>query len=70
MWEGIFGAETIATNTNAKHLLTVAANKNILVGRRTTRGPGAGAIPQVGENGRLISNRRRAKLFTNLPLRK
>ena len=46
---GIFGAELIAMNTDAPHLLTVQANRKILVGKRTTRGLGAGAIPQVGE---------------------
>jgi len=49
MREGIFGAELIAANTDAKHLLSIAANRKILLGRRTTRGLGAGAIPQVGE---------------------
>jgi len=35
--EGIFGAELIAANTDAKHLLSIAANRKILLGRRTTR---------------------------------
>jgi cell division protein FtsZ len=46
---GIYGAELVAVNTDAPHLLTVQANRKILVGKRTTRGLGAGAIPQVGE---------------------
>lgn len=46
---GIFGAELIAMNTDAPHLLTIQAGRKILVGKRTTRGLGAGAIPQVGE---------------------
>lgn len=50
MREGIFGAEMIAANTDAKHLLTVVANRKILLGKRATRGLGAGAIPQVGED--------------------
>jgi len=49
MREGIFGAELIAANTDAKHLLSITANRKILLGRRTTRGLGAGAIPKVGE---------------------
>ncbi len=49
MREGIFGAELIAANTDAKHLLSVAANRKVLLGKRATRGLGAGAIPQVGE---------------------
>lgn len=46
---GIYGAELVAMNTDAPHLLTVQANRKILVGKRTTRGLGAGAIPQIGE---------------------
>jgi cell division protein FtsZ len=46
---GISGAQLCAINTDAKHLLTVRAPKKILIGRTTTRGLGAGAIPEVGE---------------------
>lgn len=49
MEEGIFGAQMIAANTDAKHLLTVRAHRKVLLGKRITRGLGAGAIPQVGE---------------------
>ncbi|MGC8618191.1 MAG: cell division protein FtsZ [Thermoplasmata archaeon] len=49
MREGIFGAELIAANTDAKHLLSINANRKVLLGKRTTRGLGAGAIPQIGE---------------------
>jgi len=49
MEEGIFGAEMIAANTDAKHLLTVKAHRKVLLGKRLTRGLGAGALPQVGE---------------------
>jgi cell division protein FtsZ len=47
--EGIIGAELIAANTDAQHLLSIAAPRKILLGRRATRGLGAGALPQVGE---------------------
>ncbi len=47
--EGITGAELIAINTDAKHLLTIKAQKKILIGKKLTRGLGAGAIPEVGE---------------------
>lgn len=47
--EGISGAELIAMNTDAKHLLHTHAQKKILLGRETTRGLGAGARPEVGE---------------------
>jgi len=39
----------IAANTDAKHLLTVKAHRKVLLGKRLTRGLGAGALPQVGE---------------------
>ncbi|MEM0128204.1 MAG: cell division protein FtsZ [Thermoplasmatales archaeon] len=49
MEEGIQGADVIAANTDAQALLMTQATKKILLGRRITRGLGAGAIPQVGE---------------------
>lgn len=47
--EGIDGAELIALNTDAQHLLNVHAQKKILIGRKRTRGLGAGSLPQIGE---------------------
>src|SRR5213593_3526876 len=38
-----------AGNTDAKHLLSVHAPKKILIGKRLTKGLGAGALPEVGE---------------------
>ena len=46
---GIVGAELYAANTDAQHLLITKAPHKILLGRRVTRGLGAGALPQVGE---------------------
>lgn len=46
---GITGAEMYAANTDAQHLLRIRSPHKILLGRRTTRGLGAGAMPQVGE---------------------
>src|SRR3990170_778495 len=46
---GISGAQMAAINTDAKHLLAVHAPKKILIGKRLTKGLGAGALPQVGE---------------------
>src|SRR3989304_4873445 len=46
---GVVGAEMYACNTDAQHLLIVRAPHKILFGRRSTRGLGAGALPQVGE---------------------
>lgn len=45
---GIFGASLIAANTDARHLLLLNAPHKILLGRRLTRGLGAGAIPEIG----------------------
>ena len=47
--EGISGAELYACNTDAQHLLSCNSPNKILLGRRVTRGLGAGALPQVGE---------------------
>ena len=46
---GINGAQLCAMNTDAKHLLTIRAPKKILIGKSRTRGLGAGARPEVGE---------------------
>jgi cell division protein FtsZ len=47
--EGVSGACMCATNTDAPHLLSVHADRKILIGRQTTKGRGAGAIPKTGE---------------------
>ncbi len=49
MEEGIVDVELIAANTDAQHLLITHAHRKILLGKRITRGLGAGALPQVGE---------------------
>ncbi|MBI0583902.1 MAG: cell division protein FtsZ [Methanomassiliicoccus sp.] len=46
---GISGAQVCAINTDAKHLLTIRAPRKILIGKTTTRGMGAGALPENGE---------------------
>src|SRR2546422_7996481 len=48
---GVIGAELYAANTDAQHLLIVRAPHKILLGRRSTRGLGAGALPQGGGEG-------------------
>ena len=47
--EGIVGADIFALNTDAQHLLTIHSPHKILIGRRATRGLGAGSVPQIGE---------------------
>lgn len=46
---GIFGAELVAANSDAKHLLHVHAPHKVLLGRSLTKGLGAGAMPEIGE---------------------
>jgi len=47
--EGIEGTELYAINTDAQHLLHVNAPHKILIGKKRTRGLGAGSLPQIGE---------------------
>ncbi len=47
--EGIEGAELIAINTDVQHLYYTKAHKRLLIGKRKTRGLGAGSLPQIGE---------------------
>ncbi len=46
---GIFGANIIAMNTDAQHLLKIRSPKKVLLGKKKTRGLGAGSNPNVGE---------------------
>jgi cell division protein FtsZ len=45
----ITGAEMIAINTDAQHLLLADSPHKVLIGRHLTRGLGAGSLPQIGE---------------------
>jgi len=47
--EQISGAELIAVNTDAQHLLISEVSHKVLIGRHLTRGLGAGSLPQIGE---------------------
>ncbi len=46
---GIFGANIIAMNTDAQHLLKIRSQKKVLLGKKKTKGLGAGSNPEVGE---------------------
>lgn len=46
---GIEGADLIAMNTDVQHLVKVRAGRKVLLGKKTTKGLGAGGNPQVGE---------------------
>jgi len=45
----ITGADLVAINTDAQHLLLAESPKKVLIGRHLTRGLGAGSLPQIGE---------------------
>ena len=46
---GVQGAETIAINTDKRHLDRIKADKRLLIGRSITRGLSAGGLPEIGE---------------------
>ncbi len=62
---GIQGAQLCAINTDAKHLLTVRAPRKILIGKSRTRGLGAGARPEVGEESARESDMEIRDFLTN-----
>lgn len=45
---GVEGANTIAINTDAQALIRVNADKKVLIGKKSTKGLGAGSNPDVG----------------------
>ncbi len=49
MEDGIAGAGLCALNTDAQHLLYINASQKVLIGRKNTKGLGAGSMPQIGE---------------------
>lgn len=46
---GIQGADLLAINTDSKHLLKIKSKAKLLIGKRTTKGKGAGGLPNIGE---------------------
>lgn len=46
---GITGVKLIAVNTDAQHLLYVKAPQKLLLGKKKTKGLGAGSNPELGE---------------------
>lgn len=55
--DGLSGIEMLAINTDAKHLLTVKADRKMLIGKVLTKGLGAGARPEVGERAAMENER-------------
>jgi cell division protein FtsZ len=54
---GIEGAQTIAVNTDAKHLSITNSHQKILIGKDTTHGLGAGGYPETGKKAAEESER-------------
>jgi len=52
---GLENARLIAVNTDAPHLKSITSNENILIGKRITKGRGAGGDPQIGEDSAVES---------------
>lgn len=48
--ENIDGAEICSLNTDAQHLRGVKTDRKLLIGRKKTRGLGAGGMPKIGED--------------------
>lgn len=46
----IEGATLVAMNTDAQHLVRVKSQRKLLLGKKTTRGLGAGSDPKLGED--------------------
>ncbi len=46
---GITGARLVAMNTDAQHLLKIKADKKLVLGKKKTKGLGAGSNPEIGE---------------------
>ncbi len=53
---GIQGAMMVAMNTDAPHLVKTKADRKLLIGKKTTRGMGAGSDIRVGEQAAIESN--------------
>ena len=51
----IDGATLIATNTDAAHLARIRAHRKVLLGKKSTRGMGAGSDPKLGEESAMES---------------
>src|SRR3990172_5768136 len=65
--EGVAGADLYACNTDAQHLLAIRAPHKILLGRRSTKGLGAGALPQIGEEAATVITVPNDKLLDLVP---
>ncbi len=46
---GVYGAQTLAVNTDRGHLSDIEAEKKLLIGAKLNKGLGAGGKPEIGE---------------------
>jgi len=51
----VSGINLIASNTDARHLLKIRANKKILLGKQLAKGRGCGSTPECGEKSAIES---------------
>ncbi len=51
----IEGTTLVAANTDASHLAKIKSHRKVLIGKKTTRGLGAGSDPKIGEESALES---------------
>ncbi len=65
---GISGAMLVAMNTDAQHLLRVKADKRFLLGKKKTKGLGAGSNPAIGEAAAQESQEELKQIFSNADL--
>jgi cell division protein FtsZ len=65
MEEGVKGTELIAINTDARHLITVHSHRKILIGKKKTRGLGAGGDPTIGEESAREEEEALKKILAN-----
>ncbi|MDP3742002.1 MAG: cell division protein FtsZ [Candidatus Micrarchaeota archaeon] len=65
---GIKGATLVAMNTDAQHLLRIKADKRMLLGKKKTKGLGAGSNPAVGEAAAQESQEEIKQLLSNADL--
>jgi cell division protein FtsZ len=65
---GVKGAQTIALNTDAKHLSISQADQKMLVGKELTKGLGAGGYPDVGKRAAEESERELKKVMEDVDM--
>ncbi len=65
---GIKGAQTVAINTDAKHLSVTNADIKVLIGKELTGGLGAGGYPTVGRKAAEESEREIRKLLDGVDM--